>query len=192
VLRARAKQELRLRMRSVRRIVPDSARAERSRSICERLCALPEFSRAGTVIGYVAYRKEADPGAALREAAQRGKSVGLVRVEPDGGLGLHAYREGDPLVRNAMEIAEPNELAPRIAHEQVELIIVPALAIDASGYRIGYGQGYYDRLLPKLDGAFKVAIVYDFQLLAETPITDGDVPVDCVVTDGRTLRTSGG
>ena len=66
------------------------------------------------------------------------------------------------------------------------------MAIDASGYRIGYGQGYYDRLLPKLGAAFKVAIVYDFQLLAETPYTDGDVPVDCVVTDQRTLRTSEG
>jgi 5-formyltetrahydrofolate cyclo-ligase len=191
-LRARAKQELRVRMRSVRRVLPQTACVARSQAICEQLRELSPFALASTLIAYAAYRKEADPAPLLREAERLGKTVGLVRVEEDGGLGLHRYRTGDPLADNAFGIAEPSSLAARIEHAEVELVIVPVLAIDPRGYRIGYGHGYYDRLLPRLGRAFKVAIAYDFQLLAEMPNTDGDVPVDCIVTDKRTLLVSDG
>jgi len=186
-LRIQAKQELRERTRAVRRVLPVEACAARSAAICERLLALHAFAQASTLIGYVAHRKEADPRAALDAAARAGKRVGLTRVEDGGELGLHRHLEGDALEANAFGIAEPIADAPRIACAEVELIIVPALVIDERGHRIGYGHGYYDRLLPKLERAFKVAIAYDFQLLAETPDTPGDVRVDCVVTDARTL-----
>jgi 5-formyltetrahydrofolate cyclo-ligase len=189
-LRVQAKQELRERTRALRRVLPVQACAARSAAICERLLALTAFTRASTLIGYVAHRKEADPRAALEAAARAGKRVGLTRVEDANELGLHRYLEGDPLEPNAFGIAEPLAHAPPIAHAEVDLIIVPALAVDARGHRIGYGHGYYDRLLPKLERAFKVAIAYDFQLLAETPDTARDARVDCVVTDVRTLMTT--
>lgn len=186
-LRAQAKQELRKRMRGLRRVMPEAACAARSLAICERLSGLPAFERAAVVVGYAAFRKEADPSAALRSAERAGKRVGLVRIDDGGGLALHAYAQGDPLEDNAFGIAEPQANAPRIAHADVDLVIVPALAVDARGHRIGYGHGYYDRLLPALTRAFKVAIAYDFQLLAEAPDTHGDAAVDCVVTDAREL-----
>jgi 5-formyltetrahydrofolate cyclo-ligase len=189
-LRARAKQELRGRMRALRRVIPQAACAARSSALCTRLCELPAFTQASTVIGYTAYNKEADPTAALLVAAASGKSVGLVRVEEHGALGLHAYAEGDLLEPNQLGILEPSASASRIPPEDVSLIIVPALAVAASGHRIGYGQGYYDRLLPRLVHAFKVAIAYDFQLLAEIPCTHDDVPVDCVLTDKRVLMVN--
>jgi 5-formyltetrahydrofolate cyclo-ligase len=188
-LRARAKQELRGRMRSLRRVLPHAACAERSAAVCARLCELAAFANARTLIGYFAYQKETDPAAALRAAEQAHKTVGLVRVEDGGGLGLHRHREGDAVEHNDFGIAEPLAAAERIAYQDVDLVIVPALAIDARGHRIGYGQGYYDRLLPKLTRAFKIAIAYDFQLLLEAPSTQNDVAVDCVVTDKRTLMT---
>ena len=91
-------------------------------------------------------------------------------------------------VQNEYGIGEPSADAPRIATEDIDLILVPALAIDSRGQRIGYGEGYYDRLLPALARAFKVATTYDFQLLVEIPNTAHDAPVDCLVTDARTLR----
>jgi len=187
-LRARAKQELRKRMRDLRRVLPSEACATRSAAICERLQALPELGRASVVVGYVAFRKEADPTAVLRSAEAAGKLVGLPRVQPDGTLELHRYASGDALVENGYGITEPDEHAARIAPERVSLVIVPTLAVDATGHRIGYGQGFYDRLLPRLSAAFKVAIAYDFQLLAETPNMPGDVAVDCVITDKQALR----
>jgi 5-formyltetrahydrofolate cyclo-ligase len=187
-LRARAKQELRRRMQSLRRVLPAEACARRSAAICARLCALPAFASASAIVGYLAVRKEADPAQALRAAAEAGKRVGLPRIEDQGGLGLHLYRPGDALVDNAYGIGEPAADAPRLAHDAVSLIVVPALAVDERGYRIGYGQGYYDRLLPRLPRALKVAIAYEFQLLAEAPEQPGDAPVDWVVTDERALR----
>lgn len=190
-LRARAKAELRERMRSLRRVMPQTACAERSAAICARLCELEEFERASSLAGYAAYRKEADPSAALARAEHAGKRIGLVRIEQDGRLGMRRHRTGEPLIENAFGILEPAPEAEALALGGVQLIVVPALAIDARGYRIGYGHGYYDRLLPELPAAFKVAIGYDFQLLSELPNTDGDAAVDCIVTDRRTLRVAG-
>ena len=187
-LRAAAKRALRQRMRSLRRVMPDTACAVRSRAICERVLELPEFAQASCIVGYASYKKEADPASIMGIAEQAGKTLGLVRIEPDFGLSVHRYRSGDALIENEFGIAEPAADAPRIAFEDIGMIIVPALAVDARGQRIGYGRGYYDRLLPKLPHAFKIAVAYDFQLLVETPDTPHDVPVDCVVTDQRVLR----
>jgi 5-formyltetrahydrofolate cyclo-ligase len=189
-LRARAKEELRQRMRAVRRVMPSEACAARSTAIGERLRSLPEFESARVVVGYTAFRKEADPVSILRAAESAGKIVGLVRVEADGRLGLHQHHDGEPLLPNEYGIDEPAPDAARIAVHDVDLIIIPALAVDGRGYRIGFGQGYYDRLLPTLPHAFKVVIAYDFQLLLETPFTHGDVACDCVVTDQRTLSVA--
>jgi 5-formyltetrahydrofolate cyclo-ligase len=186
-LRVRAKAELRSRLRSVRRVMPQASCDARSRAICERLVALPQFARASVIAGYAAFRKEADPADALRQAEAAGKQIALVRIADDGALALHAHRAGDVLAENGYGILEPPASAPRVPTEAVELIIVPALAVDARGHRIGYGHGYYDRLLPRLERAYKVAIAYDFQLMAEAPDTPGDVPVDCVITDQRTI-----
>jgi 5-formyltetrahydrofolate cyclo-ligase len=191
LLRERAKTELRQRMRALRRVMPAESCAQRSRALCDRLCALPEFARATTVVGYAAFRKEADPTLALRAAERAGKTVGLVRIGDDGALDIHRYREGDALIENAYGIAEPSRDAPRIAAADVGLILVPALAVDGRGQRIGYGEGYYDRLLPGVPRAFKVATTYDFQVLLEIPDAAHDVAVDCVVTDARTLRVEG-
>jgi 5-formyltetrahydrofolate cyclo-ligase len=189
-LRERAKQELRERMRGLRRVLPAEACAARSQAICARLTALAEFERARVVVGYAAYRKEANVDAALREAERRGKLTGLPRIDEAGALRLHVHREGDALEPNAYGIAEPLASAPAIALEDVDLIVVPALAVDARGHRIGYGQGYYDRLLPGLARAFAVIVAYDFQLLVETPDTPGDARAQCVITDARTLLVS--
>jgi 5-formyltetrahydrofolate cyclo-ligase len=186
-LRARAKAELRQRMRSVRRVMPQASCEARSEALCARLRELPEFERAATVVGYSAFGKEANPTAALLAAAERGARLGLVRVAEAGTLTVHRYVPGESLEQNELGMLEPLAQAPRIGHAEIGLILVPALAVADSGYRIGYGHGYYDRLLPQLARAFKVAIAYDFQLLAEIPHTTGDVPVDCIVTDKRSL-----
>jgi 5-formyltetrahydrofolate cyclo-ligase len=190
-MRAQAKQALRERMRSLRRVLPAEAAAARSAAICDRLQGLEAFGRAALIAGYSAYRKEADPNKALARAAELGKRLALPRVGEESALSLHAYRPGDALEQNAYDIAEPVAAAEVIALGDVELIIVPALAIDVRGHRIGHGHGYYDRLLPQLPRALKVAIGYDFQLLAELPDQPGDARVDCVVTDTRVVWCEG-
>jgi 5-formyltetrahydrofolate cyclo-ligase len=84
---------------------------------------------------------------------------------------------------------EPSLDDPEAVRGEVEAVVVPALAADPSGHRIGYGAGYYDRTLPRFaPPAVAVAVVFDFQLVAEVPTTDGDVRVDWIVTDTRVMK----
>jgi 5-formyltetrahydrofolate cyclo-ligase len=186
-IRTAAKQALRERMRAVRRVLPRSACSARSRAICERVVALPAFERAHAVLGYAAFGKEASPHQALLAAERAGKAVGFPRVIEGGALALHRHHEGAELIENAFGILEPPDSAPVLDDAAIELVLVPVLAVDERGQRVGYGQGYYDRLLPRLAHAYKVAVAYDFQLLCEIPDTPGDFAVDCVVTDRHVL-----
>ena len=83
--------------------------------------------------------------------------------------------------------AEPPENAAEIANEGLS-VIVPALAVDETGQRIGYGKGFYDRLLARIaPPANSLAVAYDFQIVAEVPATEHDRRVDVVMTDARTV-----
>jgi 5-formyltetrahydrofolate cyclo-ligase len=186
-LQVHAKQELRARMRSVRRVLPLAACAGRSSLANARVAELPEFVRARTVIGYSAIRKELDPTGLLARAASLGKRVGLPRVQDDH-LQLHVYESSDSLEESQLGMLEPLPSTAVIDHSEVDLIVVPALALDARGYRIGYGRAFYDRLLPTLVNAFYVGVAYDFQLVPELPRQPHDVAMHCVISDARTLR----
>ena len=186
-LRVVAKRELRARMQAVRKVIPIEACAERSARANARVIELAEFARARVIVGYSAIRKELDPSELLAEAVRRGKRVGLPRVDGEL-LSLHEYRPGDELEESGWGILEPLSAAPVIAPESVELVVVPALALDGAGYRIGYGRGFYDRLLPLMASAFRVGVGYDFQLVPEIPHEAHDVVMHCVISDMRTLR----
>lgn len=190
-LRRRAKDVLRARMQSVRRVLTVEACAIRSAALCARLLELPELANARTVLGFHAFRKEPDPTAALAALRARGVQIGLPRVDPEPNpmtLTLHEHMPAESLVESGWGIMEPPASSPRIEDERFDLVLVPALCIDGSGYRVGYGKGFYDRLLERLPRAITVSICYDHELLGELPNTDGDVPVQLIVTDARVLR----
>lgn len=186
-LRQVAKRELRTRLRAVRAVLPQEARQTRSAAAVARVLELPEFGRAQTILGFSAIQKELDPAALLQHAREQGKCVALPRVVEDR-LELHAVASVSELEAGAFGVLEPSASAPRVAAHEVELAIVPGLAFDARGHRIGYGRAFYDRLLPALTRAFTVGMAYDFQLLVELPNDPHDIPVHCVVSDARCLR----
>ncbi len=188
-LAAQMKAELRRRMRGVRAVLPADACAQRSRRACDLLLALPQYASARTLLAYVATRKELAPALLVDAALRAGKTVALPRVNGEA-LSLHRYVAGDALETNGWDIDEPRQTAPLVQPTEVDLVLVPALAIDTRGYRIGYGGGFYDRLLPSLTNAYKVGLAYDFQLISEAPIDAHDVPVDAIVTDASVLIAS--
>ena len=180
-----AKRELRKRMQSLRNVLPNVPRAERSARACQRICELPEFAAARTVAGYVAMRKELDVAEALAAAHQAGKRALLPRMT-DAGLTFHVYTPGEALVENDWGVLEPSADSEQVALPDIDLLLVPALAIDLRGMRLGYGKSFYDRLLTNARG-LSVGVVYDFQLLAEVPGEAHDVPVKHIITDSRSL-----
>jgi 5-formyltetrahydrofolate cyclo-ligase len=188
-LRTRAKAEIRRQLRAVRRVLPIEACSERGARVCESVAQLPEWQSAKVVIAYVAMRKELDPNPLFAAARTLGRKIGLPRIDGDV-LVLHEYAENDELEESGYGTFDPSVNAPRIAEADVDLVIVPGLAFDPRGHRVGYGRGYYDRLLPTLPRAFKVGVAYDFQLIAEAPNDAHDVALDCVVTDVRVMRAN--
>jgi 5-formyltetrahydrofolate cyclo-ligase len=186
-LRELAKRELRSRMRSVRSVLPPSAREERSRAAAQRVMELAQYVGAKTIVGYSAIQKEIDPAQLLAAARERGATVGLPRVD-DERLELHAFADVSELEEGAFGVLEPVASAPIIAPSSVDLVIVPGLAFDGRGHRLGYGRAFYDRMLPNMPQAFRVGFAYDFQVLMELPIDEHDVPMHVVVTDSQVLR----
>lgn len=187
--RSAAKEALRKRLSAVRRTLDQAARGERAQKACALLVQEPEFERAQVVLSYAPLRFELDPGDAVQRALSLGKQVLLPRVIPDSHeLALHLYVPGDELEESGMGVREPLPTSPRMAPESVQLVLVPGLAFDGRGYRLGFGKGYYDRLLPTLPQARRFGLAFELSLLPEVPCEEHDVPMDVVITEKRLLR----
>lgn len=190
-IRFRMKRELRKRMRSVRSAHPASALAERSRRIVDRIASLEAWGTARTVALFMSMPDEVQLAELVRIAREDGRRVALPVVTDGPALVFRAPFDGGMehgMVTSSFGIAEPSEDAPTVAYEDIDLVVVPALAIDPRGQRIGYGAGYYDHTLPLATRAVRVGVVFDFQLIVETPTRAADVPVQWIVTDTRTMR----
>src|SRR4051794_18407943 len=187
-LRSAAKEELRRRAAALRRALLADTRQRYSAGMCERLVESEIFKRAKVVAAYSALRFEIDPRALVERACALGKIVGLPRfVANTGTLELAEYRPGDELAETHSMVKQPLESASTIELTSVDLVLVPGLAFDLRGGRLGFGQGYYDRFLPGMPNAVRVGLSFELQLLAEVPATTHDVPVDQLATERRML-----
>lgn len=192
-LKRQAKRQLRQRMRALRSAVPPAARAERSAAIVRQLEALPELAAARSVALFspMEDRGEVDVRALHGWCRGRGIAVFYPRMGgPDGRTAEMCRVDAESELAEAGHgFREPPAGALVAGPSDVDVIVVPALAACESGHRLGYGAGFYDTLLPRLrPRARAIVVVFDFQLLAELPVTEGDVACDVVVTDARMLR----
>jgi 5-formyltetrahydrofolate cyclo-ligase len=184
-------------MTARREALSPAERAEAAQGLAARLAGLPQVAeaQAGNVIsGYVAIagKGEIDPGPALEQARQRGVVVALPRVTAgEPRLSFHRADPGAPLQAGAFGVMEPAAGTPEVALEAIDVMLLPGLAFDRAGRRLGYGAGYYDEVAGRVRRAghgFLIGVAYDFQLVDRCPAGAGDVAVDCVVTDGRVVR----
>ncbi len=169
------------------RLSPDE-RTAKSRQIGERLFALPEFTAARLIMFFASFRSEVDTVPMIRQALQSGKRIILPKVK-NKALELFEIADFDAdVVPGAWGIPEPQGGKPgRI--EDVELMVVPGAAFDEQGNRIGYGAGYYDKLLPSFKGA-TVALAFEEQIVSNVPVDAHDVPVGKIVTEKRVIEAS--
>lgn len=189
-LRRQAKAELRKRRRAMRNSVPERARLMRSEKIVAQVTSAPVFEAARAVALFwpMLDRGEVDVRPLDSAARDRGKVVAYPFLKDDSEMDLLVAAPSD-LEERGRGFAEPPPNASPVEISTELLVIVPALAVDPSGQRIGYGRGFYDRLLARIaPPAFALAVAYDFDVIAEIPVTEGDYPVDMVVTDVRTFR----
>lgn len=191
LLRPRAKALLRKRMRQLRGAVPPEARDQRSAAIAARVMTLPCWQGARAVALYAAMPDEFDPRALLDDAVARGLDVALPVVGGDRVLGFRwLVRQGQrfPTAMSAFGINEPTDEAPAVDLATLDVVIVPALAMDPRGHRLGFGRALYDNTLALMPDAVRVATVFAFQMIAEVPDEAHDQRVHFVVTDQETYR----
>lgn len=189
------KAEVRKTMLRTRTMMPVEQRAAASRAIAERVIALPAWAAARSVALFrsIPRKAEVDTGALDAAARAAGKRVAYPVIEGDEGaieeasMGFRWVDELADLVSRGRGFPEPPRDAAPV--EALDLVVVPGLAFDPAGYRVGYGAGLYDRSLPHFRGATKVGIAFDFQLAMELPRGEHDVPVDLVVTEKRVIAT---
>lgn len=161
-------------------------RERRSRSIAERVAALPETSGVTLLLSYWAMGSEVDP-LFLIPLLPVGVALALPRVV-GRDIVPTAYRPGDPLAESALGPREPTLGGP-VEPEAIGAVLVPGVAFDPSGSRIGYGGGFYDRFASILrSGAPRIALAFELQVLPEVPTGPSDRRVDLIVTEERVIR----
>ena len=187
------KRTLRESLTAARDALPAALRARASRSIADRIAALPGWRASRTVLLTLPFRSEWDARLAVRDALADGKTVAVPRVDAPARM-LHALviedleRDVEPGYRG---IPEPRADRPAIPLDRIDWVLVPGIAFDPAGKRLGYGGGYYDRLLPLLPpAAERVAGAFEAQIVERVPAARHDSGVDCIVTERRMLACS--
>lgn len=193
------KRALRTRMRAARAALTPEARAAESAAACKRLLAMPPWTGSRTLAAYLSIGEEFDTAALVREALRSGRRLLLPRiVDPHSRdtrhLILHEVRDPDvDTVAGPWGIHEPDPgRCPEVPAAAADLVLVPGLAFDATGGRLGYGAGYYDRLLAQVgDGCVKVAAAFELQCVDRVPMQAHDRRIDWLVTAASARRASG-
>ena len=183
------KPALRRELRARRAAMDPAERAAASAAIVRTLAALPECTSARRVLLYCAFGGEPDIAAlsALLTGAEVcypavGGAPGELLVVPDTGR----------FVANRWGIPEPVGGKPLPSDAVIDVAVIPGIAFDRAGYRLGYGGGYYDRLLAGGRVRWSVGVCYDELLADALPRGPHDVPVRCVITEHRTICPIGG
>jgi 5-formyltetrahydrofolate cyclo-ligase len=179
------KQKLRQVFLAKRRALSKEQWQGASRKLCDRLSDLPLFQQAKTVLTYSCFRQEPDL-IYLRDSYNDRHHWGLPRCV-DRTLVWHRWELQDTLNRGAFGIPEPAVDAPTIKPFDVDLILVPATAIDKRGYRLGYGGGFYDRMLANSEwrNIPTIGIIFDFAYVEKLPIDPWDLALAGVCTETR-------
>jgi 5-formyltetrahydrofolate cyclo-ligase len=189
------KSSLRSEMLARRDALPESERARLSEAFTRVLTAMPEYAAARSVLATMAIGSEWNTRAFLDRARADGKALILVRLTPPPRrLSLHRVDDLDKqLVPGVWDIPEPDpDRCPVATLADVDFAVVPALAIDRSGYRLGYGAGYFDRLLAgRGPGTFCVTALPSAFILDSVPHEAHDIPVHRIVDERGIVANPG-
>ncbi|MGH3275446.1 MAG: 5-formyltetrahydrofolate cyclo-ligase [Streptosporangiaceae bacterium] len=183
---AARKAALRATLLAARRGMSETGRADAARALRDAVLGDPRTQMAGTVAAYVSVGSEPGSRALIFALWKRGSYVLLPLLRADGDLDWASYEGPDSLIPGPRGLLQPAQ-PPRgvTAITSADLVIVPALAADRRGSRLGRGGGSYDRALARVGPAVPtVALLYDGELLDEVPVTHRDQPVRAVARPG--------
>jgi 5-formyltetrahydrofolate cyclo-ligase len=185
------KKDIRAEVLKRRDSIPPDRKAEKDSAIKNALFNLEEFIDARSVLMYASFRTEADTLGQLDAILCLGKKLVIPLVDSrQKTLTLYEIRETFELKPGYMGIPEPDVAEDRkVDLKDIDIIVIPGTGFDIRGNRLGYGGGYYDRLLADTDKNIpKVALAFEEQIIDDIPSEYHDMKVDIIVTDERVIR----
>ncbi|PKL15098.1 MAG: 5-formyltetrahydrofolate cyclo-ligase [Spirochaetae bacterium HGW-Spirochaetae-6] len=156
---------------------------EVSRLIIEKLESLKAYQEAESLFAYLSLPGEVATGRLLERALFAGKRVGVPVID-QGNIHAVSYQGEENLIEGAFAVKEPRERRV-FQFDERTLILVPGLAFDPKGNRLGFGKGFYDRFLADKDKNLKIGLAFEFQLREKLPVEAGDVPVDWILSEEK-------
>lgn len=186
---AAAKQRLRVETRALRDVIAFAERETRSAALIARLQQIEGFASAAVVHTYVGVGSEAGTLLLIKELLDHGVRVVCPRIAAGDHLEHREIASIDELVQGAIGLVEPDPTrSSEVPLSEFQMVLVPSLAFTRDGYRLGYGRGYYDRLLATCE-ATAIGLAFDSQMVDELPQQVHDRAVDIVVTESETIHT---
>ena len=152
---------------------------EKSRLLTQRFLESSAYQNADTIYGYLPYNQEVRTEFLLEQALREGKKVAVPKIYGEEMKFIY-LSDLSAVAPGYAGIPEPIADAP-VAGDKTALVLMPGLAFDAQGHRIGYGGGFYDKFLAQEPNHPTLALCYDFQMLPKVETEEFDIPVDCVL-----------
>ena len=174
------KKALRQKIREQKRAMTEEEIVAASNRLAEQFYATQQYQNAKTIYGYLPYNQEVRTTEMLQKALDDGKKIAVPKVYGDTMRFIYL----DDLSKVGLGycgIPEPISDEP-VADDPTALVLMPGLAFDQQGHRIGYGGGFYDKFLMEEPNHPTVALCYEFQMLPYLETEEFDIPVDCVIS----------
>jgi len=162
--------------------LPDDYIVDSNALLFSMVTSLEEYRASQNIMLFYSVKREPDTVRIAEDALASGKTVAFPYCYRDGIMDARVVTSLDEMEEAMLGIPAPPDTAKVIAPEELDLILVPALAYDTEGYRIGYGGGYYDRFLPKTD-AFTIGLAREQLLMKHAPREPHDIAVNCIITE---------
>lgn len=173
------KKALRAHIRQIKLALSQETICSVSKNLTEQFLAHPLYRQAKTIYGYLPYNQEIRTWGLLEQALKDGKQVAVPKVYGEE-MRFILLDDLNKVAPGYAGIPEPVEDGP-VAADPTALVLMPGLAFDREGHRMGYGGGFYDRFLAEQPNHPTIALCYEFQLLEHIPTEEFDIPVDCVL-----------
>ena len=173
------KQELRAQIRQLKRAMTEAQIVEASQRLGQLFAASEAYKQAKTIYGYLPYNQEVRTTPMLQRALDDGKRVAVPKCYGDEMRFIY-LDDLSKVEKGYCGIPEPIEDGP-IADDETALVLMPGLAFDKEGHRMGYGGGFYDKFLEKEPNHPTLALCYGFQMFPYLETEDHDIPVDTVI-----------
>jgi len=190
------KKVLRKEILTERKNINTVKKEEMDNKILDRFYKSEYYRKAKKIFIYVSFDSEIDTKRIINKALMDNKKIYVPRTEFKTRL-MDAVEVTslDNLIESEYGILEPSIKDPHINPNELDLIVVPGVAFDRQGARMGYGAGFYDRYFEKINkdnskAVIKLALAYDFQIIDKVPMNDRDIPVSCIITESTFILSS--